>query len=77
MQISTPCAICNSLGNFEVIYESTVDSSSFTPEIFSARRIPDRKYYQGLTNHPNVRVLPSLMIEESIGKLDDIPPPTK
>lgn len=46
MQISTPCAICNSLGNSQVIYESTIDSSSFTPEIFSARRIPDRKYYQ-------------------------------
>jgi 2-polyprenyl-3-methyl-5-hydroxy-6-metoxy-1,4-benzoquinol methylase len=46
MQISTQCAICKSLGNSEVIYESTVDSSSFTPEIFSARRLPDRKHYQ-------------------------------
>jgi 2-polyprenyl-3-methyl-5-hydroxy-6-metoxy-1,4-benzoquinol methylase len=46
MEISTSCAICNSLGNSEVIYESTVDSNSFTPEIFSARRLPDRKYYQ-------------------------------
>jgi 2-polyprenyl-3-methyl-5-hydroxy-6-metoxy-1,4-benzoquinol methylase len=46
MQISTPCAICKSLGNSEVIYEPTVDSNSFTPEIFSARRLPDRKYYR-------------------------------
>ena len=46
MQISAPCAICKSFGNSEVIYESTIDSSSFTPEIFSARRIPDRKYYR-------------------------------
>lgn len=46
MQISTRCAICNSFENSEVIYKSTVDSNSFTPEIFSARRLPDRKYYQ-------------------------------
>lgn len=26
----------------------------------------DRIYYQGITNHPDVRVLPSLMIEDSI-----------
>lgn len=26
----------------------------------------DKKYYQGLTNHPNVQVLPSLMIEDPI-----------
>ena len=26
----------------------------------------DQKYYKGLTNHPDVRVMPSLMIEDSI-----------
>lgn len=46
MEIETKCAICRSYGNSKVIYKSTVDSKSFTPEIFSARRIPDRKYYQ-------------------------------
>jgi hypothetical protein len=29
----------------------------------------DRKYYLGLTGHPDVRVMPSLMIDESIGEL--------
>ena len=29
----------------------------------------DRKYYKGLTNHPDVRVLSSLMIEDAIGEL--------
>jgi 2-polyprenyl-3-methyl-5-hydroxy-6-metoxy-1,4-benzoquinol methylase len=46
MVIETKCAICKTLGNSKIIYKSTVDSNSFTPEIFSARRIPDRKYYQ-------------------------------
>lgn len=30
----------------------------------------DRKYYQGLTSHRDVRIMPSLMIEDSIGKLN-------
>lgn len=34
----------------------------------------DRNYYQGLTNHPDVRVLRSLMIEDPI---TDITPPSK
>jgi hypothetical protein len=29
----------------------------------------DRKYYKGLCNHNDVRVMPSLMIEDAIGKL--------
>ena len=33
----------------------------------------DQKYYKGLTNHPDVRVLPSLMIEDSIPKNIDCP----
>jgi hypothetical protein len=31
----------------------------------------DRKYYQGLTMHTDVRVMPSLMIEDAIGKLNN------
>jgi hypothetical protein len=31
----------------------------------------DRKYYQGLTTHPNVRVMPSLIIEDAVGELKD------
>jgi hypothetical protein len=37
--------------------------------IFTHNKV-DVVYYRGLTNHPDVRVLPSLMIEESIGKLE-------
>ena len=29
----------------------------------------DRKYYKGLCNHDDVRVMPSLMIEDAVGKL--------
>ena len=32
----------------------------------------DQKYYQGLTTHPDVRVLPSLMIEDAIGELPQV-----
>ena len=32
----------------------------------------DKLYYQGLTNHPDVRVLQSLMIEDAIGELKDV-----
>lgn len=32
----------------------------------------DQKYYQGLTNHPDVRVMPSLMIDNAIGELPSI-----
>tara|TARA_R110000851_G_scaffold326484_1_gene495184 strand:- start:485 stop:1414 length:930 start_codon:yes stop_codon:yes gene_type:complete len=29
----------------------------------------DRKYYKGLTNHSDIRILPSLMIEDSVGEI--------
>jgi hypothetical protein len=32
----------------------------------------DKKYYQGLTAHPNVKVLPSLMIEDTIKNLASV-----
>jgi hypothetical protein len=32
----------------------------------------DKKYYQGLTAHPDVRVIPSLMIEDAIGELKQV-----
>jgi SAM-dependent methyltransferase len=46
VQISTKCAICDTLGNSQVVFPSTVDSNSFTAEVFSARRLPDRRHYQ-------------------------------
>lgn len=32
----------------------------------------DQDYYRGLTNHPDVRLLPSLMIEDAIGTLRQV-----
>lgn len=32
----------------------------------------DKKYYQGLTTHPDVRVMPTLMIEDAIGKIEQV-----
>jgi len=46
MEIATKCPICESLGNAVPIYPSNVDESSFSTEIFSARRLPDRRHYQ-------------------------------
>lgn len=46
MEIATRCPICESLGNAVPIYPSNVDESSFSTEIFSARRLPDRRHYQ-------------------------------
>ena len=46
MEIATRCAVCDSYGNSNVVYPSTVDADSFTVEVFSARRLPDRRHYQ-------------------------------
>ena len=32
----------------------------------------DKKYYEGITEHPDVRVLPTLMIEDAIGELKEV-----
>jgi hypothetical protein len=37
--------------------------------IIFAHNEQDRKYYKGLTNHKDVRVLPSLMISDAVGEL--------
>lgn len=46
LKISTKCAICGTLDNSKVIYKSTIDESAFSVEVFSARRLPDRRHYQ-------------------------------
>ena len=46
MEIATKCPICESLGNSVPVYPSNVDETSFSTEIFSARRLPDRRHYQ-------------------------------
>lgn len=49
----------------QVWYFNTLISS----DIIFAHNELDRKYYQGLTDHPDIRVMPSLMIQESIGEI--------
>jgi hypothetical protein len=50
----------------QVWYYNTLCSADI---IFTHNKI-DRKYYKGLCNHNDVRVMPSLMIEDVIGKLN-------
>jgi len=49
----------------QIWYFNTLTSA----DIIFTHNESDRKYYQGLTNHNDVRVMPSLMIEDSIGEL--------
>lgn len=46
MEIATKCPICETLGNSTPVYPSNVDETSFSTEVFSARRLPDRRHYQ-------------------------------
>lgn len=41
-------------------------------DIIFAHNEQDRKYFKGLTNHSDVRILPTLLIEESAGVIDEI-----
>ena len=49
MEIATRCAVCDSLGNAREVFPSTVDANSFTADVFSARRLPDRRHYRWVT----------------------------
>lgn len=44
--ISTKCAICGTVGNADVVYKASLDEKTFSVEVFSARRLPDRRHYQ-------------------------------
>lgn len=44
--IKTRCAICGTLDNSIEIFPENMDATSVTPAVFSARRIPDRRYYR-------------------------------
>lgn len=46
MEIATKCPICETLNNSISVYPSNVDDHSFSTEVFSARRLPDRRHYQ-------------------------------
>ena len=50
----------------QVWYFNTLTSA----DIIFTHNESDRKYYQGLTAHNDVRVMPSLMIEDAIGPLE-------
>lgn len=49
----------------QVWYFNTLASA----DIIFTHNDADRKYYKGLIDHPDVRVMPSLMIEDAIGEL--------
>jgi len=53
----------------QIWYYNTLISA----DIIYAHNKLDQKYYKGLTNHQDVRVMPSLMIEDSIPKNIDCP----
>lgn len=42
----TSCAICGTANNATELYPSTLTSSAFRAEVFSARRLPDRVHYR-------------------------------
>jgi SAM-dependent methyltransferase len=42
----TRCAICGTEGNATELYPANFDLGHFNPEIFSARRLPDRIHYR-------------------------------
>ena len=42
----TRCAICGTEGNAVEVYPANLEMRSFTPEMFSARRQPDRIHYR-------------------------------
>jgi hypothetical protein len=44
--IETKCAICDTSGNSEVVYEANITLEEIEIATFSARRIPDRKTNQ-------------------------------
>ena len=52
----------------QIWYYNTLTSA----DIIFTHNKADRTYYRGLTNHKDVRVLRSLMIEDSIGKVNKV-----
>lgn len=52
----------------QIWYFNTLISADI---IYTHNKI-DKQYYEGLTNHPDVRVMSSLMIEDAIGELPKV-----
>jgi hypothetical protein len=45
----TRCAICGSAENARELYPANFDVQALNPEVFSARRLPDRIHYRLVT----------------------------
>jgi len=43
---ATRCAICGTLGNAREVYRANLNVGAFRPDVFSARRLPDRLHYR-------------------------------
>ena len=52
----------------QISYFNTLASA----DIIYVHNESDRKYYKGLINHPDVRLMPSLIIEDAIGNLQKV-----
>jgi SAM-dependent methyltransferase len=48
---ATRCAICDTEGNATEVYPANFDQAALNPEIFSARRLPDRIHYRMVRCH--------------------------
>jgi SAM-dependent methyltransferase len=44
--VPTICAICRTQGDSEKVFGQNIDEATFSSEVFSARRLPDRRSYQ-------------------------------
>ena len=62
-------------GPFWLFQDYTLDkqihyfNNLVSADIIFVHNEEDRKYYKGLTNHKDVRILPTLMIEDAIGEI--------
>lgn len=54
--------------NKQIWYYNTLTSADI---IFTHNKV-DQRYYKGLTNHSDVRVMPSLMIRDAVGELEKV-----
>lgn len=44
--LKTKCPLCDSTGNYKVLYKSNFKKDDLCPDVFSARRVPDSVHYQ-------------------------------
>jgi SAM-dependent methyltransferase len=44
--IETTCALCGTKGNSDEVFADNLDELSSTTQVFSARRLPDRRFYR-------------------------------